>query len=66
MSNQNEQEPAVVDRLPFPYSEALRLRAAGIADAVIAQVLGVDIDAIDSILEVAEAKLATLRERHTP
>ncbi|MGW6422427.1 hypothetical protein ACWF82_07105 [Nocardia sp. NPDC055053] len=52
-----------MDRLPFPYAEALRLHAAGITDEVIAEVLGVDIDAVDSVLDMAARKLAVIRDR---
>ncbi|MFD3458387.1 hypothetical protein ACFWVM_01640 [Nocardia fluminea] len=45
------------------YAEALRLHEAGIAGEVIAEVLGVDIDAVDSVLDMAARKLATIRDR---
>ncbi|WP_328407154.1 hypothetical protein [Nocardia sp. NBC_00403] len=63
MSSEDELDRSVVDRLPFPYAEALRLRAAGVTDEVIAQALGVEADAVGSVLQMAEAKLATLREQ---
>ncbi len=53
-----------LDRLPMPYSEALRLQAAGIGDSVIADILGVDPAALPGMFEIAEAKLdAILRRR---
>lgn len=36
---------AALDRLPLPYSEALRLRDAGVADRVIAEILGIEPEA---------------------
>ena len=46
-----------LDRLPLPYSEALRLRDAGVADRVIAEILGVAPEALDTLIQVAQAKL---------
>jgi hypothetical protein len=45
-------------RLPLPYAVALRLRDAGIDDAVIAECVGVDLDALPTLMLVAEAKLS--------
>jgi len=53
-----EDRRAALDRLPLPYSEALRLRDAGVADAVIAEILGIEPVAIGTLMRVAEAKLA--------
>jgi hypothetical protein len=47
-----------LERLPLPYATALRMRDAGIADAVIAKRVGVDPDALPTFMRVAEAKLA--------
>jgi hypothetical protein len=47
-----------LERLPVPYAIALRLRDAGIADEVIAERVGVDLDALPTFMRVAEAKLA--------
>ena len=55
-----------LDRLPLPYAAALRLRDAGIADEVIAERVGVDVDALPSFMRVAEAKLATASEPRPP
>jgi hypothetical protein len=44
--------------LPLPYATALRLRDAEIADEVIAECVGVDLDALPTFMRVAEAKLA--------
>ncbi|MGY2119602.1 hypothetical protein ACW9HR_37435 [Nocardia gipuzkoensis] len=57
----NEQWEQAVDRLPFPYAEALRLRTAGVADEVIAEVLTIEVDAVAPLLRMAEAKLAAIR-----
>jgi hypothetical protein len=42
----------------LPYAVALRLRDAGIDDAVIAECVGVDLDALPTLMLIAEAKLA--------
>ena len=47
-----------LDRLPLPYGTALRLRDAGIDDAVIAECVGVEPEALTTMMWVAEAKLA--------
>ena len=49
-----------LQRLPLPYATALRLRAAGIADDVIAECVGVDLDALPTFMRIAEAKLAAV------
>jgi hypothetical protein len=51
-----------LERLPLPYATALRLRDAGIADEVIAECVGVDLDALPTFMRVAEAKLAAASE----
>ena len=48
-----------LDRLPLPYAAALRMRSAGIADELIAECVGVDLDALPTFMRVADAKLAT-------
>lgn len=48
----------LLDRLPLPYATALRLRNAGIAEEVIADCVGIDLDALSTFMQVAEAKLA--------
>ena len=52
-----------MQRLPLPYATALRLRDAGIADEVIADHVGVELDALPTFMRVAEAKLATASEQ---
>lgn len=47
-----------LQRLPLPYATALRMRDAGIADEVIAECIGVEVDALPTFMRVAEAKLA--------
>ncbi|MET8877236.1 hypothetical protein [Nocardia sp. NPDC004604] len=61
MSN-DEQWQRAVDRLPFPYAAALRLRAAGVSDEVIAEVLSIEVDAVGPLMRMAEAKLAAIRD----
>ena len=52
-----------MQRLPLPYATALRLRDAGIADEVIADHVGVELDALPTFMRVAEAKLAAASEQ---
>lgn len=61
---EDERERWAIDRLPFPYAEALRLRAAEVSDEVIAQVLAVDVDSVETVLQMAETKLAAIRAGH--
>jgi hypothetical protein len=51
-----------LERLPLPYATALRLRNTGVADEVIAERVGVDLDALPTFMRVAEAKLAAASE----
>lgn len=46
--------------LPGTYSLALRLRDAGLSNDLIAECLAVEQEALDLLLRVAEAKLATI------
>jgi DNA-directed RNA polymerase specialized sigma24 family protein len=48
---------AALALLPQAYAVALRLRDDGLEASSIAEVLGVDADALPTLLEVAEAKL---------
>lgn len=48
--------------LPGTYSLALRLRDAGLTNALIAECLTVEGEALDLLLQVAEAKLAAILE----
>lgn len=47
-----------LDRLPLPYSTALRLHDAGVKDAVIAECVGVEPEGLQTLMEIARAKLA--------
>jgi hypothetical protein len=51
-----------LERLPLPYATALRLREAGIADELIAECVGVDVDALTTFMRVAQAKLTAASE----
>lgn len=44
-----------LERLPLPYATALRLRGTGIADEVIAERGGVDVEVLRTFMRVAEA-----------
>jgi hypothetical protein len=46
--------------LPAAYSLALRLRDAGVAEAMIAECVGVEPEAVGAMLAVGEAKLAAV------
>ena len=52
----SEREQAL-RRLPLPYSLALRLRDAGVADDVICQYVDVERAALDGLYRIGEAKL---------
>jgi hypothetical protein len=47
-----------LDQLPLPYATALRLRDAGIAANLIVECVGVEPEALPTLMRVAEAKLA--------
>ncbi len=53
-------DPSAIERalrkLPLPYSLALRLRDAGVAPEVVSEYIGVEVDALDGIYRMAEAK----------
>lgn len=55
-----------LQRLPLPYATALRLRDAGIADEVIAECVGVELDTLATFMRVAEAKLAAAASEQPP
>jgi hypothetical protein len=48
-------------RLPLAYGTALRLRAAGAEDALIARTLEVELDEVPLLMQLAEAKLRRAR-----
>ena len=49
-------------RLPRAHALALRLKAVGADDGLIAECLGVEPEGVASLLEVAKAKLAHLNQ----
>jgi DNA-directed RNA polymerase specialized sigma24 family protein len=49
-----------LDALPKPYGKALRLRDAGLPASTIGKETGVPADAVPTLLEVGERKLAAL------
>jgi hypothetical protein len=52
-----------VAELPITYAVALRLREAGATDGLIAAALDIEADAVESVLDLADAKLAALLAR---
>ncbi|MGH3920048.1 MAG: hypothetical protein ACRDRY_02840 [Pseudonocardiaceae bacterium] len=54
------QRAEAIRHLPGAYSLALRLRDAGLADELIAECLAVEREALEPLLDVAEAKLAAI------
>lgn len=59
----DDKRRAAIDWLPLPYSSALRMRDAGIPDDLIAECIGVAPDAMQTFLQLAEAKLAARLRR---
>ncbi|HEY5856760.1 MAG TPA: hypothetical protein VIW24_22630 [Aldersonia sp.] len=57
-----ERRRAALDRLSLPHSDALRLRAAGVADTTGAET-GVALQSLGTPTRVAQAKLAAVQER---
>ena len=56
-------EPAeALARLPHPYALALRLRADGAGECLIATRLGVEREAVDPLLRIARAELRAALE----
>jgi hypothetical protein len=53
-------DPEALARLPRPYALALRLRDAGVDDALIADCVDVEPEALPALLEIATAKLDNL------
>lgn len=53
-----EDRAAALQRIPRPYSLALRLRDAGVRGTLIADCLDIEPEALDPLLRLAEAKLA--------
>jgi hypothetical protein len=59
-ARQQRRRTEAIRRLPGAYSLALRLRDAGLTDELIAECLAMQPQALDPLLHVAEAKLATM------
>ena len=55
-----------MEQLPLPYSVALRLRDAGVEDAVIAECVGVEPEGLHALMLIAEAKLRAAALRNPP
>jgi hypothetical protein len=55
-------DPQSLDQLPKVYSLALRLQAAGVDDCLLADCLGLEIEAVGPLLRIATAKLANLNK----
>ena len=55
-----------MQRLPFAYATALRLRASGAPDVLIANALGIEPDGLPLLLELADAKLRRLHGLTAP
>ncbi len=51
-------------QLPASFAVALRLQGRGMADPEIAEIIGIDVDALAAHLDLAEAKLARILEHH--
>jgi hypothetical protein len=49
-----------LDRLPLPYSTALRLRDAGITTELIAECVGGEREPLPALIRLAEAQLAAV------
>jgi DNA-directed RNA polymerase specialized sigma24 family protein len=47
-----------IESLPVAHATALRLRGDGLTDEAIAVTLGIEVDAVRAVVEIAEAKLA--------
>jgi hypothetical protein len=66
MDGKIDEREAGLRRLPTPYSLALRLRDAGVDDAVICTYVAVEPEGLPTLLEIAEAKLAATRNPDGP
>jgi hypothetical protein len=53
-----------IARLPLAYAVAIRLRDREVDDVLLAQALGIEEHAVEPLLTLAEAKLATLLNVH--
>ncbi|MCT7660329.1 hypothetical protein [Mycobacterium deserti] len=71
MVDKSWSDESTLRRLPLPYSLALRLRASGAAPEVVSEYLDLDLDHLDGLYRMAEAKFesvqtATAREGRQP
>jgi DNA-directed RNA polymerase specialized sigma24 family protein len=64
MTGDESEDTGGIDQLPSAYAEALRLRATGLTWHEIGRRLGIEPEAVDTLLHLAEAKLATARALH--
>ncbi len=60
MGSDSNDKDSLVNRLPTVYAVAWRLRATGSAHDAIAGALGVEVDAVPKLLEIAERKMEEL------
>jgi hypothetical protein len=58
MATHRTRRSDALDLLPLPYATALRLRDAGIQATLIAECVGVEPEALPTLMRIAEAKLA--------
>ncbi len=64
MTVDESKDTAGIEELPSVYAEALRLRAAGMTWRDIGRRLGIEPEAVDTLLHLAEAKLTAARALH--
>jgi len=66
MAKQYDVREWALRRLPLPYSLALRLREAGVADQVICEYLRIEVAALPGLYRLAEAKLVAAQQHAMP
>ncbi len=59
-SNPHPRRAEALQKLPHAYSLALRLRDAGLSEDLVAECISIEPEALGLLLQVAEAKLATI------
>lgn len=65
--DQNDAHEAALRQLPEAHSLALRLKRAGVADEVVSGYLHIEPEGLDTLLRVAQQKLAVeLHKRRLP
>lgn len=62
MADEVSAEERALRELPLPYSLALRLRNAGVADELICEYVNVEEKVLDGIYRIAEAKLRAAQQ----